>query len=193
MKKRNKKYNKHKLSQFYRTELAKSYELWASFDDVQLTDEVVKLKNQGASKQELLNKMYELHDGDLLVVILNDLAVDNIAFFVGMDSYYYNPNDPSDIKDSAMQFDVPAMTYDQFKLGGCDTKIIDGGIKRRWKGLEAETDDVHQPFLDKGYKLLRCMCYLKADVKFKDLNSYSKFKAERVVRGARRKLFMCGV
>ena len=38
MKKRNKKYNPNKLVNLYRNELAKTYELWSSFDDVELTE-----------------------------------------------------------------------------------------------------------------------------------------------------------
>ena len=62
--------------------------------------------------------MYEYFDGDLVVPILWDLMTDDTAFFVGMDSYYYHKDDPTDIQTSAVQFNVPAMTYDQFKLGG---------------------------------------------------------------------------
>lgn len=191
MKKRNKKYNPNKLGQLYKSELAKSYELWSSFDDVELTDASNELRAKNLTKHQTIEGMYEYFDGDLVVAILWDLMVDHTAFFVGMDSYYYNPNDPGDIQESASQFSVPEMTYDQFKLGGSDAKVIDEhGFKRRWKGLEEETDDIHKPFLDKGYKLLKCFCYMKADVRFKDFASYSKFKAERVVRGMRRKLKM---
>lgn len=188
MKKRNKKYNPNKLVNLYRNELAKTYELWSSFDDVELTEASNELRANGVSQKQAIEGMYEYFDGDLVVPILWDLMVDDTAFFVGMDSYYYHQDDPSDIQTSAVQFNVPAMTYDQFKLGGSDAKLVDEhGFKRRWKGLEQETDDVHKPFLDKGYKLFKCMCYMKADVKFKNFESYSKFKAERVSRGMRRK------
>lgn len=188
MKKRNKKYNPNKLVQLYQNELSKSYELWSSFDDVELTEAADKLKALDATQRQAIEGMYAYFDGDLIVPILWDLMVDDMAFFVGMDSYYYHENDPSDIKSSAVQFNVPSMTYDQFKLGGSEAKLVDEhGFKRRWKGLEEETDDVHKPFLDKGYKLFKCMCYMKADVKFKSFEAYQKFKAERVVRGMHRK------
>ena len=51
MKKRNKKYNPNKLVNLYRNELAKTYELWSSFDDVELTEASNKLKAAGVSKK----------------------------------------------------------------------------------------------------------------------------------------------
>ena len=51
MKKRNKKYNPNKLVNLYRNELAKTYELWSSFDDVELTEASNELRANGVSKK----------------------------------------------------------------------------------------------------------------------------------------------
>mgnify|MGYP000955416991 CR=1 FL=1 len=76
MKKRNKKYNPNKLVNLCRNELAKSYELWSSFDDVELTEASNKLKAAGASKKQAIEGMYEYFDGDLVVS-----DVDKLHFF----------------------------------------------------------------------------------------------------------------
>ncbi|WP_257225684.1 hypothetical protein [Acinetobacter sp. YH12098] len=51
MKKRNKKYNPNKPVNLYRNELAKTYELWSSLDDVELTEASDRLKAAGVSKK----------------------------------------------------------------------------------------------------------------------------------------------
>ena len=69
MKKRNKKYNPNKLVNLYRNELAKTYELWSSFDDVELTEASNELRANGVSKKQAIEGMYEYFDGDLVVII----------------------------------------------------------------------------------------------------------------------------
>ena len=83
MKKRNKKYNPNKLVNLYRNELAKTYELWSSFDDVELTEASDRLKAAGLSQKESIEGLYEYFDGDLVVPIFLDLKKSIISVVAG--------------------------------------------------------------------------------------------------------------
>ena len=85
------------------------------------------------------------------------------------------------------------MKWDEFRVGGNpDLKIVDGDIKRRWKGISEEMDDIHAEYRKKGYKLFKSLTYIKTEVIFKDIEAYNIFKAERVVRGMCRKYELQG-
>lgn len=186
--KRNKKYNPNKVLNLVQRESQKTYELWMSFEAVEVEEACEKYNAMGLTKSEVINKIYALHDGDLIVPLINDLTKDAYEFFVGIDSYYYNESNPSDVVDHPMQFELPVMKWEEFRAGGNpDLKILDNGIKRRWKGISEEMDDVHAEYRKKGYKLFKSMTYIKTEVTFKNIEAYNKFKADRVVRGMCRK------
>lgn len=193
MKKRNKKYNPNKLVQLVQREALKPYELWMSFEAVEVEEACQKYNAMGLTKSEVINKIYALHDGDLIVPLINNLTKDAYEFFVGIDSYYYHEDDPSNIIDDARQFELPVMKWDEFRVGGNpDLKIMDGDIKRRWKGISEEMDDIHAEYRKKGYKLFKSLTYIKTEVIFRDIEAYNIFKAERVVRGMCRKYELQG-
>jgi hypothetical protein len=188
MKKRNKKHNPNKLLNIMKSKVEQSHELWMSFDYMEVEAACTELAKQNLKRSEIIHKMYALHDGDLIVPHINHLSVDEYEFFLGMDSYYYcEKNGEVETLDYPLQFDLPKMTWEEFRNGGNpELKIIENGIKRRWKGLNQEVDDLDDDFKAKGYTLFKRDVYMKADVKFKSIETYNKFKAESIVRSMHR-------
>lgn len=185
MKKRNKKHNPNKLLNIMKNKVEQSHELWMRFDYMEVEAVCDELAKQNLKRSEIIDAMYVLHDGDLIVPHINQLSVDRYEFFIGMDSYYYQAKDDGDVEvlEHPLQFNLPAMSWDEFrKSGNPELKIVDEGIKRRWKGLEKEVDDLDDHFKSKGYTLFKRDVYMRSDVKFKDIECYNKFKAQCTLR-----------
>ena len=184
MKKRNKKYNPNKIGNLYQSQANQTHVLEMSFniDDVNESIDTWREENDLADK-ELTPKhvVYDVYHGDLIICLKNLLIPVEQEWFFGVDSHYYSV-EQDEVLTIPTQFQMPKMSFEQFRFG-CDLKVDRGaGIKTRWKGINDELNTVLEQEVPLGFERVRSDALLRVETAFNNVSDYLYFKQAKLLR-----------
>ena len=184
MKKRNKKYNPNKLADLHKSQSQRLHTLEMSFniDEVNENIDAWREENNLADK-ELTPKhvVYDVYHGDLIICLKNLLIPLEQEWFLGVDSHYYSI-EKDEVLTVPTQFQMPKMSFEQFRFG-CDLKVDRGhGLKTRWKGINDELNEILLRDVPEGFERVRSDALLRVETAFNNAQDYFYFKQAKELR-----------
>lgn len=182
MKKR--KYNPNKLAQITKSKAYQKHVLEMTFN----IDEVNKHIDEWRAENDLADKeltpkhvVYDVYHGDLIIALKNLLIPLEQEWFLGVDTHYYN-KDTDEVLTVPTQFQMPLMSFEQFRFG-CDLKVDRGaGIKTRWKGINPELNEILDQEVPEGFDRVRSDALLRVETAFNNVADYLYFKQAKMLR-----------
>ena len=184
MKKRNKKYNPNKVSQMHNRIASEKHVLEMTFCVDEVNTQVDRWREEnGLVDKELTPKhvVYDVYHGDLIICLKNLLIPLEQEWFFGIDSHFYNP-ETSEVLTVPAQFQMPKMSFEDFRFGS-DFKVDRGhGLKTRWKGINAELNDILEAESPVGFERVRSDALLRVETGFNNYDDYRYFKQARDLR-----------
>ncbi|WOE32769.1 MULTISPECIES: hypothetical protein [unclassified Acinetobacter] len=184
MKKRNKKYNPKKIGNLYQAQANQNHVLEMTFniDDVNENIDQWREENNLADK-ELTPKhvVYEVYHGDLIICLKNLLIPLEQEWFLGVDSHYYNA-ETDEVLTVPTQFQMPKMSFEEFRFGS-DLKVDRGhGLKTRWKGINDELNEILLSEVPVGFERVRSDALLRVETRFNNTEDYLYFRQAKLLR-----------
>lgn len=185
MKKRNKKYNPNKLAQLHNSVAAQKHVLEMTFCVDQVNEKIDSWREQnGLVDKELTPKdvVYGVYHGDLIICLKNLLIPLEQEWFFGVDSHFYNA-ETDEVITVPTQFNMPKMSFEEFRFGS-ELKVDRGqGLKTRWKGINSELNDILENEAPVGFERIRSDALLRVETGFNNYEDYLYFKRARDLRG----------
>ena len=184
MKKRNKKYNPKKMANLYRSQAGQLHtlEMTSNIDQVNESVDAWRKENNLADK-ELTPKhvVYDVYHGDLIICLKNLLIPLEQEWFLGVDSHYYSV-EKDEVLTVPTQFQMPKMSFEQFRFG-CDLTVDRGhGLKTRWKGINDELNEILLRDVPEGFERVRSDELLRVETAFNNVEDYLYFKQAKALR-----------
>ena len=184
MKKRNKKYNPNKMTSLYQSQANQKHVLEMTFniDEVNESVDAWRAENNLQDK-ELTPKhvVYDVYHGDLIICLKNLLIPLEQEWFLGVDSHYYN-SETDEVLTVPTQFQMPLMSFEQFRFGS-DLKIDRGhGLKTRWKGISDELNLILEKEVPHGFERVRSDALFRVETAFNNVADYLYFKQAKQLR-----------
>lgn len=182
MKKR--KYNPNKLAQITKSKAYQKHVLEMTFN----IDEVNEHIDEWRAENDLADKeltpkhvVYDVYHGDLIIALKNLLIPLEQEWFLGVDTHYYN-KDTDEVLTVPTQFQMPLMSFEQFRFG-CDLKVDRGaGIKTRWKGINPELNEILEQEVPEGFDRVRSDALFRVETAFNNVADYLYFKQAKMLR-----------
>lgn len=185
MKKRNKKYNPNKMGQKYANKAYQLHTLEMTFtiDDVNRSvDKWLAENNMVERKATPKHVVYDVYHGDLIIAINNRLIPLDQEWFLGVDSHYFN-YETEEVITVPFQFDMPLMSFDEFRFGSTTVKMPRGsGIYTRWKGINDELNELLLSEVPVGFERIRSDALMRVTTKFNNVADYIYFKEAKIAR-----------
>lgn len=184
MKKRNKKYVPNKAAKLVASNASKKHVLEMTFN----VEEANKAVDQWREDNECEDGdftpkevVYGVYHGDLILCLKSLLIPLEQEWFFGVDSHYYNM-ETDEVMTIPAQFQMPKMSFKDFR-DGCDLKVDRGhGLKSRWKGLGNELEDILDADAPKGFTRVRSDALLRVETAFNNAIDYLYFKNAKSLR-----------
>lgn len=184
MKKRNKKYNPNKLAQITKSKAYQKHVLEMTFNIDEVNDSIDEWRAEnGLADKELTPKhvVYDVYHGDLIICLKNLLIPLEQEWFLGVDTHYYNA-ETDDVMTVPTQFQMPKMSFHDFRFGS-DLKVDRGaGIKTRWKGINDELNQILLAEVPEGYERVRSDALFRVETAFNSVADYMYFKQAKQLR-----------
>ena len=175
--KRNKKYNPNKVSNLIQMRAATKQKLWMHYDNLlvdSITDEWLKNHPNEDVPTHLL---YPHMQGDLIIAIKHRLIPMERKWYIKMSF------DLTDGTQAEIEFDLPKAHLGDIKRDTATFKIDRGnGIKTRWKGLDAEINDILSGLEAEGVEVTGTWAYISCETAFNSKADYSYFVQEKALR-----------
>lgn len=185
MKKRNKKYNPNKLGQQYANKAHQLHTLDMTFTIDEVNNSVDKWRAENnIADGELTPKsvVYDVYHGDLIICLKNLLIPLEQAWFLGVDSHYFN-YETEEVLTIPFQFQMPVMSFEEFRFGSDLVKMDRGnGLKTRWKGINDELNELLEAEVPQGFERIRSDALLRVTTKFNSTADYLYFKEAKIAR-----------
>lgn len=184
MKKRNKKYNPNKISNLYQSQANQEHVLEMSFNIDEVNDSIDAWREENdLADKEMTPKhvVYDVYHGDLIICLKNLLIPLEQEWFLGVDSHYYSV-EKDEVLTVPTQFQMPKMSFEQFRFG-CDLKVDRGaGIKTRWKGINDELNSILEKDVPSGFERVRSDALLRVETRFNNVEDYLYFRQAKSLR-----------
>ena len=185
MKKRNKKYNPNKIGQQYANKAYQLHTLEMTFtiDEVNRSvDKWLAENNMVERKATPKHIVYDVYHGDLIIALNNRLIPLEQEWFLGVDSHYFN-YETDEVITVPFQFDMPLMSFDEFRFGSTTVKMPRGsGIYTRWKGINDELNELLLSEVPVGFERIRSDALMRVTTKFNNVADYIYFKEAKIAR-----------
>lgn len=185
MKKRNKKYNPNKIGQQYANKAYQLHTLEMTFtiDEVNRSvDKWLAENNMVERKATPKHIVYDVYHGDLIIAINNRLIPLEQEWFLGVDSHYFN-YETEEVLTVPFQFDMPLMSFDEFRFGSTTVKMPRGScIYTRWKGINDELNELLLSEVPVGFERIRSDALMRVTTKFNNVADYIYFKEAKIAR-----------
>lgn len=185
MKKRNKKYNPNKIGQQYANKAYQLHTLEMTFtiDEVNRSvDKWLAENNMVERKATPKHIVYDVYHGDLIIALNNRLIPLEQEWFLGVDSHYFN-YETEEVLTVPFQFDMPLMSFDEFRFGSTTVKMPRGsGIYTRWKGINDELNELLLSEVPVGFERIRSDALMRVTTKFNNVADYIYFKEAKIAR-----------
>ena len=185
MKKRNKKYNPNKIGQQYANKAYQLHTLEMTFtiDEVNRSvDKWLAENNMVERKATPKHVVYDVYHGDLIIALNNRLIPLEQEWFLGVDSHYFN-YETEEVITVPFQFDMPLMSFDEFRFGSTTVKMPRGsGIYTRWKGINDELNELLLSEVPVGFERIRSDALMRVTTKFNNVADYIYFKEAKIAR-----------
>lgn len=182
MKKR--KYNPNKLAQITKSKAYQKHVLEMTFNIDEVNEHIDEWRAEnGLADKELTPKhvVYDVYHGDLIIALKNLLIPLEQEWFLGVDTHYYN-EDTDEVLTVPTQFQMPLMSFEQFRFG-CDLKVDRGaGIKTRWKGINPELNEILEQEVPEGFDRVRSDALFRVETAFNNVADYLYFKQAKMLR-----------
>lgn len=184
MKKRTKKYNPNKLLQITKSKAYQKHTLEMTFNIDEVNNHIDEWREENnMADKELTPKhvVYDVYHGDLIIALKNLLIPLEQEWFLGVDSHYYNA-ETDEVLTVPTQFQMPKMSFEQFRFGS-DLKVDRGaGIKTRWKGVNDELNQILEHEVPKGFERVRSDALFRVETAFNNVADYLYFKQAKQLR-----------
>ena len=185
MKKRNKKYSPKKIGQQYASKAYQLHTLEMTFT----IDEVNRSVDKWLAENNMVERtatpkhiVYDVYHGDLIIALNNRLIPLEQEWFLGVDSHYFN-YETEEVLTVPFQFDMPLMSFDEFRFGSTTVKMPRGsGIYTRWKGINDELNELLLSEVPVGFERIRSDALMRVTTKFNNVADYIYFKEAKIAR-----------
>jgi hypothetical protein len=134
---------------------------------------------------------YSVYKGDLIICLKNILIPLEQEWHLGVDSHYYNP-ETDEVMSVPVQFQMPKMSFDEFKFGSTLAVDRGHGLKTRWKGINQELNDILLADVPVGFERVRSDAKLTCTTGFtnyeclKEFNFVKKLIRQQGLEGVRK-------
>lgn len=127
---------------------------------------------------------YSVYHGDLIICLKNLLIPLEQEWQFGIDSHYYNA-ETDDVMTVPVQFQMPKMSFKDFRFGSSLPVDRGHGLKTRWKGIGKEIDEVLMADAPEGYIRVRSDAKLTCVTGFTNYECLKEFNfVKKVIRNS---------
>ena len=125
---------------------------------------------------------YSVYKGDLIICLKNILIPLEQEWHLGVDSHYYNP-ETDEVMSVPVQFQMPKMSFNEFKFGSTLAVDRGHGLKTRWKGINQELNDILLADVPVGFERVRSDAKLTCITGFTNYDCLTEFNfVKRLIR-----------
>ncbi|MFT0696441.1 hypothetical protein ACDX34_20320 [Acinetobacter bereziniae] len=125
---------------------------------------------------------YSVYHGDLIICLKNILIPLEQEWHLGVDSHYYNI-ETDQVMTVPVQFQMPKMSFNEFKFGSALAVDRGHGLKTRWKGINAELNEILLADVPLGFERVRSDAKLTCITGFTDYNCLKEFNfVKKIIR-----------
>lgn len=125
---------------------------------------------------------YSVYKGDLIICLKNILIPLEQEWHLGVDSHYYNP-ETDEVMSVPVQFQMPRMSFNEFKFGSTLAVDRGHGLKTRWKGINQELNDILLADVPVGFERVRSDAKLTCITGFTNYDCLTEFNfVKRLIR-----------
>ncbi len=161
------------------------YELSMTF----LVDEVNDVVEQYREEHNLENAeatpehvAYSVYHGDLIICLKNILIPLDQEWLLGIDSHYYNA-ETDEVMTVPVQFQMPKMSFNEFKFGSKLAVDRGHGLKTRWRGINEELNEILLTDVPVGFTRVRSDAKLSCFTGFTDYSCLKEFNfIKKIIR-----------
>lgn len=127
---------------------------------------------------------YSVYHGDLIICLKNILIPLDQEWHLGVDSHYYNA-ETDDVMTVPVQFQMPKMSFNEFKFGSTLAVDRGHGLKTRWKGINDELNAILLADVPLGYDRVRSDAKLTCVTGFTNYECLKEFNfVKKVIRNS---------
>ncbi len=127
---------------------------------------------------------YSVYHGDLIICLKNILIPLDQEWHLGVDSHYYNA-ETDDVMTVPVQFQMPKMSFNEFKFGSTLAVDRGHGLKTRWKGINEELNAILLADVPIGYDRVRSDAKLTCVTGFTNYECLKEFNfVKKVIRNS---------
>ena len=125
---------------------------------------------------------YSVYKGDLIICLKNILIPLEQEWHLGVDSHFYNP-ETEEVMSVPVQFQMPKMSFNEFKFGSTLTVDRGHGLKTRWKGINSELNEILLSDVPVGFDRVRSDAKLSCVTGFTDYACLKEFNfVKKIIR-----------
>lgn len=125
---------------------------------------------------------YSVYHGDLIICLKNILIPLDQEWHLGVDSHYYNA-ETDQVMSVPVQFQMPKMSFNEFKFGSNLAVDRGYGLKTRWKGINTELNEILLADVPIGFDRVRSEAKLTCITGFTDYNCLKEFNfVKKIIR-----------
>lgn len=125
---------------------------------------------------------YSVYHGDLIICLKNILIPLDQEWHLGVDSHYYNA-ETDQVMSVPVQFQMPKMSFNEFKFGSNLAVDRGYGLKTRWKGINTELNEILLADVPIGFDRVRSEAKLICITGFTDYNCLKEFNfVKKIIR-----------
>ena len=161
------------------------YELSMSFCVDEVNDVVENYHEEaGLADAEMTPEhiAYSVYHGDLIICLKNILIPLDQEWHLGIDSHYYNAQ-TDEVMTVPVQFQMPKMSFNDFKFGSKLAVHRGQGLKTRWRGINQELNEILLADVPLGFERVRSDAKLSCSTGFTDYNCLKEFNVvKKIIR-----------
>ncbi len=125
---------------------------------------------------------YSVYHGDLIICLKNILIPLDQEWQLGIDSHYYNA-EIDEVMTVPVQFQMPKMSFNEFKFGSTLAVNRGHGLKTRWKGINEELNAILLADVPVGFERVRSDAMLTCCTGFTDYECLKEFNfVKKIIR-----------
>lgn len=125
---------------------------------------------------------YSVYHGDLIICLKNLLIPLEQEWFLGVDNHFYNL-ETDELMTVPVQFQMPKMSFNEFKFGSTLAVDRGHGLKTRWKGINEELNGILLADVPVGFIRASSEAKLSCITGFTDYECLKEFNfVKRVIR-----------
>ncbi len=127
---------------------------------------------------------YSVYHGDLIICLKNILIPLEQEWQLGVDSHYYNA-ETDEVMTVPVQFQMPKMSFNEFKFGSTLAVDRGHGLKTRWKGINDELNSILLADVPVGFDRVRSDAKLTCITGFTNYECLKEFNfIKKVIRNS---------